>query len=57
MEQVWQWIRGQYTRGALLTTDDALDGVLCAALDGLMNDPAQVRSLTSQPWLYASTSA
>lgn len=57
MEQVWQWVRGQYTRGELVTTDRQLDGVLCDALDGLMNDPAQVRSLTNQPWLYASASA
>jgi putative transposase len=57
MEQVWQWMRGQYTRGALFTTDAQLDGVLCDALDGLMNDPAQVRSLTNQPWLYANTSS
>jgi transposase len=57
MEQVWQWVRGQYTRGELFTTDAQLDGVLCDALDGLANDPAQVRSLTNQPWLYASTSA
>jgi transposase len=57
MEQVWQWMRGQYTRGELLTTDAQLDGVLCAALDRLANDPTQVRSLTNQLWLYASTSA
>jgi transposase len=57
MEQVWQWVRGQHTRGALLTSDEELDGVLCDALDRLMNDPAQVRSLTNQPWLYASASA
>jgi hypothetical protein len=57
MEQVWQWIRGQYTRGELFTTDAQLDGVLCDALDGLANDPAQVRSLTNQSWLYASASA
>jgi transposase len=57
MEQVWQWVRGQYTRGELFTTDTQLDNVLCDALDGLAHDPAQVRSLTDQPWLYASTSS
>jgi transposase len=56
MEQVWQWIRGQYTRGALFTTDAQLDGVLCDALDGLGNDPTQVKSLTNQRWLYTNTS-
>jgi transposase len=57
MEQVWQWIRGQHTRGALFTTDGQLDGVLCDALDGLANDPTQVKSLTNQRWLYANISA
>jgi transposase len=57
MEQVWQWVRGQHTRGELFTTDGQLDGALCEALAGLANDPAQVKSLANQPWLYASTSA
>jgi transposase len=57
MEQVWQWIRGQYTRGSLFTTDAQLDALLCDALDGLGNDLAQVKSLTNQHWLYANTSS
>lgn len=56
MEQVWQWIRGQYTRGTLFTTDAQLDGVLCEALNGLANDPTQVKSLTNQRWLYTNIS-
>jgi transposase len=56
MEQVWQWIRGQHTRGTLFTMDEQLDEVLCDALDGLGNDPERVKSLTSQHWLYANIS-
>ncbi len=57
MEQVWQWMRGQYTRGALFTTDEQLDGVLCGALEGLGHDPMQVKSLTNQHWLYTNISS
>ncbi len=57
MEQVWQSIRGQYTRGELFTTDEQLDETLCEVLDGLAHDTQRVKSLTNQPWLYASDSA
>lgn len=56
MERVWQWIRGAHTRGRLLTHDEALDGVLCDALDALHAHPARVRSLTNQRWLYPTRS-
>jgi transposase len=57
MEQVWQWMRGQHTRGMLFTTDAQLDEVLCGALDGLAHDPKRVKSLTNQQWLYTKTSS
>jgi transposase len=57
MEQVWQWIRGQHTRGMLFTTDAQLDEVLCEALNGLANDTERVKSLTNQRWLYANASS
>lgn len=57
MEQVWQWIRGQHTRGVLFTTDAQLDGVLCDALNGLASDSGRIKSLTNQRWLYANTSS
>jgi transposase len=56
MEQVWQWMRGQHTRGVLFTTDAQLDEILCEALDGLANDPKRVKSLTNQGWLYTNAS-
>ena len=57
MEQVWQWMRGQHTRGALFTTDAQLDTVLCEALNGLANDMERVKSLTNQCWLYTDASS
>lgn len=56
MERVWQWIRGEHTRGRLLTSDEELDAVLCDALNELHTHPTRVRSLTNQSWLYPTRS-
>jgi transposase len=56
VEQVWGWLRGRSTRGRLFTALDRLVDELCVALNALADDPARVRSLTDQSWLYAQPS-
>jgi len=48
VEQVWQWLRDQHTRGVLFATRAALLESLCQGLTALMDDPARVRSLTAR---------
>ncbi len=49
VEQVWQWLRDQHTRGILFRTRAALLDTLCHGLRELTDDPARVRSLTGGP--------
>lgn len=56
VEQVWGWLRGRSTRGRLFTALDRLVDERCVALNALADDPARVRSLTDQSWLYAQPS-
>lgn len=48
VEQVWQWLRAEHTRGVLFHTREALLATLCDALRALMDDPLRVRSLTAR---------
>lgn len=48
VEQVWQWLRAQHTRGILFRTRAALLDALCHGLRELMDGPARVRSLTAR---------
>jgi hypothetical protein len=48
VEQVWQWLRAEHTRGVLFRTHAALLDALCRGLTALMDDPARVRSLTAR---------
>lgn len=48
VEQLWQWLRTQHTRGSLFRTRAALLDTLGQALTALMDDPARVRSLTAR---------
>ena len=49
VEQVWQWLREQHTRGVPFRDREALVTTLCRGLTALMDDPARVRSLTGSP--------
>jgi transposase len=51
VEQVWQWLRDQHTRGVLFHDREELITTLCHGLIALMEDPARVRSLTGGPTL------
>lgn len=48
VEQVWQWLRDQHTRGVLFRDREALVTTLCRGLTELMDDPARGRSLTAR---------
>lgn len=48
VEQLWQWLRAQHTRGVLSRDRAALLATLCQALTALMDDPPRVRSLTAR---------
>lgn len=48
VEQVWQWLRQQHTRGLLFRTRTALLDALCQGLTELMDAPARVCSLTAR---------